>query len=207
MGFKTEKQLFDTAIASAPIQHLAQLYYRTAFLIEPQGLFGVPDLVIASFNPSRNTEDSIMVFAFEMKLSNWQRALVQAFRYRSFAEASYVLLDKKHIAPAIRQVDRFERANIGLLSIDLLGNVAIHHQPKYDLPFCERMRANLEKIVYETSTKDREPKESILPYHSFCTSMIKSMGTQWQSLLLHKAPSFSDYHIKCKTPSLLLAQV
>lgn len=181
MGFKTEKELFDTAIASAPIQHLANLYYKTAFLIEPQGLFGVPDLVIASFQCG-NSDGSIMVFAFEMKLSNWKRALVQAFRYRSFAEASYVLLDKKHIAPAIRHIERFQTANIGLMSIDLNGNVSIHHQPIYDQPYCERMRSNLEKIVYQTSN---QIETDTVPYDR--------ESDRANAYLLNRSVGFSNY--------------
>jgi hypothetical protein len=151
MGFKSEKELFSAAMDSSPLKHLTHMFDKTAVLIEPAGLFGVPDLVIARCDSSDDSDNSIMAFAFEMKLSNWKRALVQAFRYRSFAEASYVLLDRKHVTPALKQIERFERANIGLLSIDLSGHLIIHHQPSHDTPFCNHTRAHLEKIVTETN--------------------------------------------------------
>lgn len=156
MGFQSEKELFDVALTSSPFQHLANLFDKTAVLVEPAGLFGVPDLVIASLDEVNNPEKPVMAFAFEMKLSNWKRALMQAFRYRSFAESAYVLLDRKHIAPALKQIDKFERANVGLLSIDLLGSVCIHYQPSHDMPFCERTRAQLEKIVIKATTEIEE---------------------------------------------------
>jgi hypothetical protein len=155
MGFKSEKELFSTAMASSPIQHLANMFDKTAVLVEPTGLFGIPDLVIASLDSSLD-EQPIIAFAFEMKLSNWKRALMQAFRYRAFAETAYVLLDRKHIAPALKQIEKFERANIGLLSIDLSGTLIIHHQPINDVPFCERTRAHFEKIVVEATTDTNE---------------------------------------------------
>lgn len=153
MSFKTERDLFSTALASSPIQHLSHMFDKKAVLVEPKGLFGIPDLVIASLHSTGSEEQSIMALAFEMKLSNWKRALMQAFRYRSFAEASYVLLDRKHVMPALKQIEKFERANIGLLSIDLSGDLVIHHQPSHDVPFCERTRAHLEKIVTEATTE------------------------------------------------------
>lgn len=149
MGFKSEEELFNTALTSHPIQHLVCLYANTTCLIEPAGLFGIPDLVIASHDFSGNGEQQIMAFAFEMKLSNWKRALAQAFRYKAFAEVSFVVLDSKYINRALKQLDKFQRANIGLLSIDLDGNLQIHHQPSNDDPFCEQTRSNFERKVIE----------------------------------------------------------
>ncbi len=162
MGFKTEKELFDTALTSSPIQHLVNLYSNTTRLTEPTGLFGIPDLVIVGHDSSATHEQSITAFAFEMKLSNWKRALAQAFRYRAFAEVSFVILDSKYIGRALKQIDKFQRANIGLLSVDLEGNLLIHYQPSHDTPFCGQTRANFEKIVFKTSIENES---------SFCGSM------------------------------------
>lgn len=156
MGFKTEKELFDTALTSNPIQHLTNLYSNTACLVEPTGLFGIPDLVIASYDFSTDSKRPIIAFAFEMKLSNWKRALAQAFRYRAFAEVSFVILDSKYINRALKQIEKFQTANIGLLSIDLEGNLHIHHQPSHDIPFCEQTRSNFEKKIVELTTSDGE---------------------------------------------------
>lgn len=156
MGFKTEKELFDMALTSNPIQHLTNLYTNTTCLVEPTGLFGIPDLVIASYDFSTNNKRPILAFAFEMKLSNWKRALAQAFRYRAFAEVSFVVMDSKYINRALRQIEKFQIANIGLLSIDLDGNLHIHHQPSHDIPFCEQTRSNFEKKIFELTSSDGE---------------------------------------------------
>lgn len=160
MGFRTEKELFDTALISSPILHLANLYSNTTYLIEQTGLFGIPDLVIASHNLSGTCEQPIIAFAFEMKLSNWKRALAQAFRYRAFAEVSFVVLDNKYIGRALKQIDRFQIANIGLLSVDLEGNLRIHHQPSHDAPFCQQTRANFEQIILEVTLENASKLEA-----------------------------------------------
>ena len=156
MGFKTEKELFDAALTSNPIQHLTNLYTNTTCLVEPTGLFGIPDLVIASYDFSTDSRRPIMAVAFEMKLSNWKRALAQAFRYRAFAEVSFVVLDSKYINRALKQIEKFQTANIGLLSIDLDGNLNIHHQPSHDIPFCEQTRSNFEKKIFDITSSDGE---------------------------------------------------
>jgi hypothetical protein len=152
MGFASEKQLFQTVVESVEFQHLANLYPNTTSLVEPSGLFGVPDLVIASLGTSYC---KVKAFAFEMKLSNWQRALVQAFRYRAFAELSFVVMDHKHIKPALASIFRFERAHIGLLSITTAGELFVHHQPKETKPYCDRTRATFEQILLRTELGQR----------------------------------------------------
>ncbi len=147
MGFNSEKQLFQTAVESIEFQHLANLYPNTTSLIEPTGLFGIPDLVIASLGLSCS---DVKAFAFEMKLSNWRRALVQAFRYRSFAEMSFVVMDHKHIKPALACLGRFEKAHIGLLSFDTEGKLFVHYQPSENKPYCDRTRADFEQLLRET---------------------------------------------------------
>ena len=147
MGFNSEADLFNTALASSALQHLSSLYANSTVLIEPTGLFGIPDLVIASLTLDDKGERTIVAFAFEMKLSNWKRALAQAFKYRAFAEMAFVILDSQYIDRALKQIDRFETANVGLLSTDIDGTVRIHHQPNHDIPFCDHTRASFEKIV------------------------------------------------------------
>ena len=164
MGFNSEKQLFQIAVESIEFQHLASLYPNTTSLVEPGGLFGVPDLVIASLGGSCC---EVKAFAFEMKLSNWQRALVQAFRYRAFAEMSFVVMDHNRIKPALASISRFKKAHIGLLSFNIEGELFVHHQPQEHKPYCERTRASLEQLLRETEIGRRitleEPDASLVP--------------------------------------------
>lgn len=58
------------------------------------------------------------IVAYEAKLRNWQRALYQANRYLAYADYSWVILDKKNITPAIKNIQYFESLGIGLISVD-----------------------------------------------------------------------------------------
>ncbi len=69
------------------------------------------------------------IISIEAKLKNWQRALHQAIRYKRFSNKSYVLLDRKHVRPALKNIHNFQERNIGLLSMDNEG-YTIHHSPK-----------------------------------------------------------------------------
>lgn len=61
------------------------------------------------------------ITTIEAKLGNWQRALAQAYRHHSFASESWVLLDHARSASAFRNVDRFQRLNVGLITISVAG--------------------------------------------------------------------------------------
>lgn len=169
MRFNSEKQLFQTAVKSIEFQHLATLYPNTTSLVEPCGLFGVPDLIIASLGRS---SCEVKAFAFEMKLSNWQRALVQAFRYRAFAELSFVVMDHNHIKPAVACISRFKKAHIGLLSFNIEGELFVHHQPQENKPYCERTRATLEQLLRNTEIGRRITLEEL------DSSLIPSVGSK-----------------------------
>jgi hypothetical protein len=69
------------------------------------------------------------IISIEAKLKNWQRALHQAIRYKRFSNKSYVLLDRKFIKPALKNIHAFKERNVGLLSMDSNGYV-VHFSPK-----------------------------------------------------------------------------
>lgn len=66
------------------------------------------------------------IIAIEAKLSDWSRALVQAYRNRQFADESWVVLDHRYHQAALAQLERFERAGVGLASVDTQKNLFIH---------------------------------------------------------------------------------
>jgi hypothetical protein len=115
---------------------------------ELKGLFGIPDLVIAFVGQDFERE-KIRTFAFEMKRSNWKRALVQAFRYSSFADFSYVLMDRAYVHRALAHLDKFKRSNIGLASISKTGEVTWHYRPKPSPPYSKSLRQTLESRIKE----------------------------------------------------------
>lgn len=89
--------------------------------------------------------------AIEAKLKNWQRAIEQAYRYKWFANIVYVVLDKKFINSASKNLKHFNKMNIGLASIDLDGHLEILHKPfaekpidiKMEMLLCEKIMDNL----------------------------------------------------------------
>jgi len=68
------------------------------------------------------------IIAIEAKLKNWKQALYQAMRYQRFSNKSYVLLDRKHVKPALKNIHVFKKKNIGLLSMNDEDYI-IHHNP------------------------------------------------------------------------------
>lgn len=87
------------------------------------------------------TYESLFIqnWAIEAKLKNWKRALQQAYRYRWFAEYSYVVLDQHYSSSALDNLCEFQKLNVGLASINTEGKVQIHFKPQIQKPFDEKM--------------------------------------------------------------------
>lgn len=76
----------------------------------------------------------VEICSFELKLKNWQRALYQATRYRSFSQRVFVVMPPRSAQLAWRQKHLFERANVGLVSHDVSGRSRILVRPKVRPP-------------------------------------------------------------------------
>nr|WP_320060044.1 hypothetical protein [uncultured Bacteroides sp.] len=85
--------------------------------------------------------------AFEAKLRNWKKALMQAYRYKWFADYSYVILDEAHSKVAIENLPLFEKLNVGLLTISIDGVVKKYHHPKKQKPLDPTMQMLLSEVV------------------------------------------------------------
>ncbi len=148
MPFKTEQHLFEQAIASPFMRNIVDvLKYPTYAYAEPKGLFGIPDLVVANVKHKNGQAKIIRSFAFEMKLSNWKRAITQAYRYRAFANLVYVVIDRYFLKPALENLDDFLRSNIGLISIDQSGILHLHHAPIFEAPYSYELEAKFQKMI------------------------------------------------------------
>lgn len=55
--------------------------------------------------------------AIEAKIKDWQRGLYQAYRYKWFADYSYLALYKDFIEQPKKNIHLFEKLNIGLISV------------------------------------------------------------------------------------------
>ena len=78
--------------------------------------------------------------AIEAKVSNWRRGLYQAYRYRQYADLSYLALDTNHIQPAWKNINEFQRANVGLIKVDTVADeIEILFFPKVEQDMRNRM--------------------------------------------------------------------
>ena len=151
MAFKRERDLFEAAFASNYIQNLINSEMHLNYFVEPKGLFGIPDLLIINADPSQvGCRDQLQTFAFEMKLTKWKRALIQAFRYKAFANYSYVLIDMDHVTPALINIEQFKRSNIGLMSINQYDDFLVHFQPRLDSPFSNNLGSVVSEMIFKT---------------------------------------------------------
>lgn len=116
-------------------------------LIEYEYVKKVDSLVVLNRNYELPFKKSI---AFEAKLKNWKRAFTQAYRYKWFADYSYVILDEAHAKPAIKSISHFKNHNVGLLTISIDGRIDIHFSPTRQYPMDSAMQMLLsEKILYQ----------------------------------------------------------
>jgi hypothetical protein len=148
-AFETESELTETVLKNPitfrsilDLPREAELWQRR----EVKGLFGIPDLVIA-FCDQDFVGEQIRALAFEMKRSNWKRALTQAYRYSSFADFSYVLMDRAFVHRALAQIHLFERSNIGLISVTKNGILVCHYSPEPRPPYSKSLRHTLETYI------------------------------------------------------------
>lgn len=79
-------------------------------------------------------------FAIEVKLKDWKRALKQAYRYKWFAEYSFVVLDSHYNKAALKNLDLFIKYNVGLASISREGVMQRHYSPKRQEPIDIKMQ-------------------------------------------------------------------
>lgn len=90
---------------------------------------------------SKNYELSFnMNFAIEAKLKDWKRALKQAYRYKWFAEFAFVVLDEHNSSSAIKNLQYFEKYNVGLATINKNGDLKRLHNPKQEVPYDKKMQ-------------------------------------------------------------------
>ncbi len=66
------------------------------------------------------------IVAVEAKLSDWARALVQAYRNQQFADESWVVLDHYYHRAALKNSDQFAKAGVGLASVAQGRGLFIH---------------------------------------------------------------------------------
>lgn len=92
----------------------------------PVNGFGIADLVTVSWKETTNepprknqiSEPQATIRAFELKLFDWRRGLMQAHRYRYFADASILVIPSVRLPAACEYLDTFRNLNVGLWGFD-----------------------------------------------------------------------------------------
>ncbi len=118
---------------------------------EFKGVFGIPDFLVFE----KNYEYSDFFVAIELKLKDWKRALIQAFRYRSFANYVLVVLDEYYIDNARRNLSRFYKSNVGLASFNKSGELKIILSSREAEPFSESCRSKMWEKINKTKLFER----------------------------------------------------
>jgi hypothetical protein len=109
----------------------------------PVNGFGIADLVTVSWEDLLSTcgNNSIMaefrptVRAFELKLSDWRKGLMQAHRYRFFADAAILVLPTNKLTVTEPFLDTFRTLNVGLWGFNTVtGGISIVFTPRPRIP-------------------------------------------------------------------------
>lgn len=74
------------------------------------------------------------IYAVEAKLRDWKRALSQAYRYLEYANQSWVVMDDGCVKPALSNVEKFIRLNVGLATLKTDGTIMVHFAPTESSP-------------------------------------------------------------------------
>jgi len=151
-SFRTEQELTEVILRSNKFYE--SLGYSNWVRWEERefvGLFGIPDVVIGfGTNRINGSQPIVRIFAFEMKLRDWKRALVQAYKYAAFAHFPFVVMDHRYVGQAKSNISLFRRSNIGLISVEPNGDTVIHVHPRYRKPYSKSLnRALTERIVQD----------------------------------------------------------
>ena len=134
MIYSTERQM------SKDFEKYLKANWGGTYYKECQGLFGVPDYVCFY------KHDKIEIIAFELKLTDWQQAINQCFRYKSFADLTYVVLPEDVALRVAVHLDDFKQYGIGLVAF-CKDTFNILYKPMQNNPYSPDLRFKMEKKV------------------------------------------------------------
>jgi len=135
---------------SAKFEKFLKKEFGNSYLKEVSGLFGIPDFVIYD---KTGYEHSII--SFELKLKNWKKASIQAFRYRSFSNGSYVVMPKAEFNSPQFSQDHFKKYNLGLAEFDTEGNFRIVCKPTKEKPYSKKLNQKFSAFVQKSRKKSK----------------------------------------------------
>jgi hypothetical protein len=90
--------------------------------------YGIPDLITFAWSTQKNQRPALSLealrqelqrqqfTAFELKLRDWRKGIVQAYRYRYFCDWSIVVLPSDVAQRASQRLELFASVDVGLWS-------------------------------------------------------------------------------------------
>lgn len=129
-----------------------------SWLDELTGVLGIPDYVLVRSSTTR----MLYVVAVELKLRNWKQGLLQAYRYRNFANESYLVIDEVNFKAAHENLAEFQLANVGLATFNKQGVLWIHFVPQPSKPFSPAFAERMVKAYLSRNTgANSRPKSQV----------------------------------------------
>jgi hypothetical protein len=150
---KFEKVYFASELKSvSPPQHFAS---GREFGLDG---FGRADLLFMAWKPMTGSDDfsalalrQLRLTAIEAKLKDWRKGLMQASRYRFFANRALLVLPPATAAIAVAFLATFRALNVGLWEFDPNKNVLRRHfTPRCGRPLNSKAR---ERAIHMISQK------------------------------------------------------
>lgn len=131
----------------------------------PMNGFGIADLVVVFWDPVRLHKNkpvtdsrefiktaSPIIRAFELKMSNWRRALAQAHRYKYFADVAIAVLPNTQVTPALDYLNTFKAVNVGLWSFEPASDrIIMHFTPRPTAPLEPKFKPRAIELVAKAS--------------------------------------------------------
>ncbi len=112
--------------------------FGSSYIKECKNLWGRPDYVVYN-----KEEAQINIVSFELKLCNWKRASMQAFKYKSFSHTVFVVLPENKIKVAKNNIGYFKQYNIGLAVFGKSDLFHVINEPNHSNPFSESLSEKL----------------------------------------------------------------
>jgi len=143
---------------------------KVAIKSEVVGVGSIPDLVMFV----KDNKKVSYVVSIEFKLSNWRKALAQAFAQKNFSNEAYVVLDHRSAGSALANIDRFINANVGLATVDRENGLRVWSYCDPSLPFSEHYSE-----LFSQKLLKRKTKPVGLPYTRSIKGGVKLSGIRF----------------------------
>jgi hypothetical protein len=120
---KNKERDFTLSFARAYIPNLKSIHSKTQKTAVKYAREGNKNSSVSDIDISQI--GSPVIRAFELKISDWQRAMMQAHRYRYFANSSIVVLHSDKLKNALEYLDTFKKISVGLWAFNPISNKII----------------------------------------------------------------------------------